>query len=80
MYFHGQVTGTREEMPDWLDAVRPLAWERGLIPVVLASSRAVRHDPAPFGSVPGFGTRHRYPEDARLVHEFFRRGSHRPCR
>ena len=74
MYFHGQATATAEDILDWLDVVRPLAWERGLVPVVVASSRAVRHDPAFFGAAPGFGTRHWYPADARLVHEFLQAG------
>ena len=74
MYFHGQHNATREEMLEWLDVVRPLAWERGLVPVVVASSRAVRHDPALFAAVPGFGTRYWYPEEARLVHELLQTG------
>ena len=48
MYFHGQSNGTREEMLDSLDTVQTLAWERGLIPVVVAASRAVRRDSAFF--------------------------------
>ena len=74
MCFHGQPTATPEELLDWLDVVRPLAWERGLVPVVVASSKTVRHDPTLFAAVPGFGTRYWYPEEARLVHELLRTG------
>ena len=74
MYFHGQATATGEDMLDLEEVVRPLAWERGLVPVVVASPRAVQYNAELFAPVPGFGTRYWYPEDARLVHELLQTG------
>lgn len=79
MYFLGQSTATPEVMLDWLNVVRPLAWERGLVPVVVASSRAVRHDLKHFAAVPG--VRHTVlvsggsPARSRTLSDRARRGS-----
>ena len=74
MYFHGQSNAAPEEMLTSLESVRPLAYERGLVPVVVVSPRADRHAPSFFAPVPGYGTRYWYPEDARLVHELLQSG------
>ena len=68
LFFHGNNTGTQEELVDlWFANVKTHAEPLGLVPVALASPYTKRTQLRDWHS--GRGSRHWYPEDESLVHE-----------